>query len=345
MNTTRDDFDPIPSTRHRIPVGVGSLKQAEEAADALAVPVALGKEPPDELGTDAAGLASAGFTGERGQTLVRTREDGPVRVAVGTGAPERIDATLARDLAAEFARAVPWHKRLAIEVPSRDLGISRAEFAQAVTEGVLLARWRYFVGKDADRAPLESLLVVAPDEDAEEIGRGVERGRIIAEAYCLGRDLANCPATTLSAVRMAEVAQEVGPPAGLVVEVFDKDQLIELGCGGLLGVNRGSVEPPRMIRLRYQPENPTGRIALVGKGVMYDSGGISLKPSDESHAQMKNDMTGAAAVLASMTALQALGCTAAVTGYLMCTDNMPSGSAMKLGDVLTDAQRYDGRGA
>ncbi|WP_405067094.1 leucyl aminopeptidase [Kribbella sp. NBC_01510] len=334
MNTTRDDFDPIPSTRHRIPVGVGSLKQAEEAADALAVPVALGKEPPDELGTDAAGLASAGFTGERGQTLVRTRENGPVRVAVGTGAPERIDATLARDLAAEFARAVPWHKRLAIEVPSRDLGISRAEFAQAVTEGVLLARWRYFVGKDADRAPLESLLVVAPDEDAEEIGRGVERGRIIAEAYCLGRDLANCPATTLSAVRMAEVAQEVGPPAGLVVEVFDKDQLIELGCGGLLGVNRGSVEPPRMIRLRYQPENPTGRIALVGKGVMYDSGGISLKPSDESHAQMKNDMTGAAAVLASMTALQALGCTAAVTGYLMCTDNMPSGSAMKLGDVL-----------
>ncbi|HET6985658.1 MAG TPA: leucyl aminopeptidase [Kribbella sp.] len=331
---TPADFDPIPSTRHRVPVAVGSLKQAEDEADALAVPVALGTEPPDELGTDAAGLASAGFTGERGQTLVRTRESGPVRVAVGTGAPDRIDATLARDLAAEFARAVPWHKRLAIEIPSRDLGISRADFAQAVTEGVLLARWRYFVGKDADRSPLESLLVVASDEDAEEVSRGVERGRVIAEAYCLGRDLANCPATTLSATRMAEVAQEVGPPAGLEVEVFDKDQLIELGCGGLLGVNRGSVEPPRMIRLRYRPAEPTGRIALIGKGVMYDSGGISLKPSDESHAQMKNDMTGAAAVLASMTALRALGCTAAVTGYLMCTDNMPSGSAMKLGDVL-----------
>src|SRR3954453_14714629 len=96
----------------------------------------------------------------------------------------------------------------------------------------------------------------------------------------------------------------------------------------------GSVEPPRMIRLRYEPTEPTGRIALVGKGIMYDSGGISLKPSDESHAQMKNDMTGAAAVLASMTALQALGCTTAVTAYLCCTDNMPSGSAMKLGDVL-----------
>jgi len=334
VNTTADDFDPIPSTRYRVPVDIASLKRAEEEADALAVPVAVGAEPREELGTDAAGLASAGFTGEQGQTLVQTRASGPVRVAVGIGRPDRIDVTLARDLAAEFARAVPWHKRLAIEIPSRDLGISPADFAQAVTEGVLLARWRYFVGRDADRAPLESLLVVASDEDAEEAGRGVERGRVIAEAYCLGRDLANCPATTLSAARMAEVALEVGPPAGLEVEVFDKDQLIAMCCGGLLGVNRGSVEPPRMIRLRYQPDEPTGRIALIGKGVMYDSGGISLKPSDESHAQMKNDMTGAAAVLASMTALQALGCRAAVTGYLMCTDNMPSGSAMKLGDVL-----------
>ncbi|MEV0803255.1 leucyl aminopeptidase [Kribbella sp. NPDC050281] len=334
MNATPDDFDPIPSTRHRIPVTVGSLKQAEQEADALAVPVASGTEPPDELGTDAAGLASAGFSGTRGQTLVQTRSSGPVRVAVGTGVPDQVDVTLARDLAAEFARAVPWHKRLAIEVPSRATGLSAGDFAQAVTEGVLLARWRYFVGQGADTPQLESLLVVASDEDAAEVAAGVERGRTIAEACSLGRDLANCPATTLSAVRMAEVAVEVGARTGLQVEVFDKDQLIELGCGGLLGVNRGSVEPPRMIRLRYEPAEPTGRIALVGKGIMYDSGGISLKPSDESHAQMKNDMTGAAAVLASMTALQALGCTTAVTGYLMCTDNMPSGSAMKLGDVL-----------
>ncbi|TWD84024.1 leucyl aminopeptidase [Kribbella amoyensis] len=255
-------------------------------------------------------------------------------VAVGTGAADEVDAALVRDLAAEFARAVPWHKRLAVEVPAKVPSLSAADFAQAVTEGVLLARWRYFVGRGADEPTLESLLVVAPDELADEARRGVERGLVVARAYSLGRDLANCPAATLSAVRMAEVALEVGAASGLSVEVFDKDQLIELGCGGLLGVNRGSVDPPRMIRLRYEPDDPTGRIALVGKGVMYDSGGISLKPSDESHAQMKNDMTGAAAVLASMTALRDLGCTAAVTGYLMCTDNMPSGSAMKLGDIL-----------
>ncbi|MFG1906257.1 leucyl aminopeptidase family protein [Kribbella sp. NPDC048928] len=334
MNTVPDDFDPIPSTRRRAAVGVASLKQAETEADALAVPVPAGAEPGAELGIDAAGLAAAGFTGARGQTLVQPHSGGPVRVAVGIGTPEQIDSTLARDLAAEFARAVPWHRRLAIEVPSRDSGIAVADFAQAVTEGVLLARWRYFVGRGADEPTLESLTVVASDEDAEEARRGVERGRVVAAAYSLGRDLANCPASTLSAERMAEVAQEVGPPAGLQVEVFDRQQLIELGCGGLLGVNRGSVDEPRMVRLRYLPEQPTGRIALVGKGIMYDSGGISLKPSDESHAQMKNDMTGAAAVLAAMTALRGLGCTAAVTGYLMCTDNMPSGSALKLGDVL-----------
>jgi leucyl aminopeptidase len=334
VNTIPDDFDPIPSTRRQAAVGVASLKQAETEADALAVPVAVGAEPGDELGIDAAGLAAAGFTGKRGQTLVQPGSGGPVLVAVGMGTPDQIDVTLARDLAAEFARAVPWHRRLAIEVPSRDAGISVADFAQAVTEGVLLARWRYFVGRGADEPTLESLTVVASDEDAEDARLGAERGRIVAAAYCLGRDLANCPASTLSAERMAEVALEVGPPAGLQVEVFDKQQLIELGCGGLLGVNRGSVDQPRMVRLRYEPEQPTGRIALIGKGIMYDSGGISLKPSDESHAQMKNDMTGAAAVLAAMTALRDLGCTSAVTGYLMCTDNMPSGSALKLGDVL-----------
>ena len=118
------------------------------------------------------------------------------------------------------------------------------------------------------------------------------------------------------------------------IEVFDEDALAELGCGGMLGVNAGSTEPPRMIKLTYRPAKATGHMAMVGKGVMYDSGGISLKPTDAMHAAMKMDMSGAAAVLASMSTLAALGCRTAVTGYLMCTDNMPSGSAMKLGDVL-----------
>jgi leucyl aminopeptidase len=220
-------------------------------------------------------------------------------------------------------------------MPASSIALTPAEFAQAVTEGVLLARWRFFLGKGHDESLLDSLVIAAPDVVADEVREGIRVGVALARAGNLGRDLANCPATTLSAERMTEVAREVAPGAGLEVEAFGKEQLIEMGCGGLLGVNLGSVDAPQLIRLHYRPESPTGRLALVGKGIMYDSGGISLKPSDESHAQMKNDMTGAATVLASMTVLRELGCTTEVIGYLCCTDNMPSGTAMKLGDVLT----------
>jgi leucyl aminopeptidase len=140
----------------------------------------------------------------------------------------------------------------------------------------------------------------------------------------------------LTASRIAEVAVEVGAEAGLDVKVYDKAALADLACGGLLGVNKGSVEEPRMVVMTYTPSGePTGHLALVGKGIMYDSGGIALKPGDLSHSQMKNDMTGAGNILAAMSVLAELGCRAKVTGYLMCTDNMPSGSALALGDVLT----------
>ncbi len=178
-------------------------------------------------------------------------------------------------------------------------------------------------------------MLVAPEGERDEVEQGAARGRVLAQAAVLARDLATCPAGLLTARRMADVAVQVGPGAGLEVEVFDNDDLVRMGCGGLLGVNRGSVEPARMIRMRYTPATSSGHLALVGKGIMYDSGGINLKPSDVSHSQMKNDMSGAAAILGAMTALSALDCPCTVTAYLMCTDNMPSGSAMQLGDVLT----------
>jgi leucyl aminopeptidase len=131
--------------------------------------------------------------------------------------------------------------------------------------------------------------------------------------------------------------------------VYDKDRLLAMGCGGIIGVNRGSVNPPRMVKLSYRPGKSAAKgksagkgkksslphLIMVGKGVMYDSGGINLKPRNPSHAMMKADMSGAAAVLATMSTLKALGCKNQVTAYLMCTDNLPSGSAMAMGDVLT----------
>jgi len=331
----RGDFDPVPSTRHRVALTVTAELPSVEGAAALAVPVAAGAEPPPDLGTDAAHLRIAGFTGMSGQHLVIPGADGRALVALGIGDADSVDLTRVRDLAADFARAVPQHLSLAVELPAGATALSPADFAQVVVEGILLARWRYFVGKGGDEPTLTALTIVAPDEVADQVRAGVAKGEVIARAAAVARDLANCPATTLSAARMAEVAAALGPESSVEVTVYDEQQLIRMGCGGILGVNLGSVDEPRLIKMTYRPESPTGHLGLVGKGVMYDSGGISLKPSDESHAQMKNDMTGAAAILGAMTALQALGCTTAVTAYLCCTDNMPSGSAMKLGDVLT----------
>lgn len=171
---------------------------------------------------------------------------------------------------------------------------------------------------------------------AESAEAGADRGNVLARSAALARDLANNPPGHLTAAEYADFATEHGPPFGLSVETFGLAELIDMGCGGLLGVNAGSFEEPRLIILRYVPDGePTAHLALVGKGIMYDSGGISLKPSDPMHLAMKMDMAGSAAIMAAMTGLRDLGVTAAVSAWLVCTDNMRSGTATKLGDVLT----------
>jgi leucyl aminopeptidase len=182
---------------------------------------------------------------------------------------------------------------------------------------------------------LAQVTLVAPADRADAIRRGAEHGRQSAAACMLTRDAGNAPPSYMTAERMAEVAQTVAVDRRLEVEVFDRQALLDLGCGGLLGVNAGSAQEPRMIKLIYRPRGSgAGRLALVGKGIMYDSGGINIKPGDAMHLLMKHDMAGAGAILGAMAAMAALECPTTVTGYLMCTDNMPSGSAMKMGDVL-----------
>jgi leucyl aminopeptidase len=182
---------------------------------------------------------------------------------------------------------------------------------------------------------LRTLTLICGAPRAKAAQAGADTGMVTARAGRLARDLANTPPAYLTARRMADIAVEVAGLSGLGVEVFNRDQLEAMGCGGIVGVNQASAEPPRMVKLTYTPNKPTGHLAMVGKGVMYDSGGISLKPSDAFHQVMKMDMSGAAAVLCAMSTLAALKCRTQVTAYLMCTDNMPSGNAMKLGDVLT----------
>jgi leucyl aminopeptidase len=335
-------FDPIPSVAQAEAVTVTVAAAVPPTAGAVGVPVTSDGEVPEALGLSRAALAGAGFGGEVGETLVLPRSDGPFLVAVGIGDRAALDTARLRDAAAAFARAAGRQARLA--GPLADVPAVPPELAaQVVVEGVLLARYRFNVFKNkAEGTPLTELTIVAPPERHAALQRGAARGRVTATAANLARDLSNTPPAYLTATRLGELAQAIGPGHGLEVEVFDKDAVVAMGLGGLLGVNAGSVEPPRLIKLTYRPKSasgeartPTGHLALVGKGVMYDSGGISLKPTDAVHATMKVDMAGAGNVLGAMTALAALDCTAAVTGYLMCTDNMPSGSATKLGDVLT----------
>ncbi|MFF2495697.1 leucyl aminopeptidase [Agromyces sp. NPDC058064] len=332
-----DDFSPIPSLGRADAVTVAVVDELDESSlDMIGVLVSSDGELPAGIDLDRDALARSGFESKPGSTLALPYGSGPLLVLVGTGPAGELGANALRDAAAAFARAGARFARIGLRVPSTG-GTDIAAAAQALTEGALLARYRFdTLKREPKDVALERLELRIDGADASHAAAGVEIGLVTARAANLARDLANSPPGHLTATGMAEAAVLLGERFGFEVEVFDRQQLIELGCGGLLGVNRGSAEEPRMVKLRYAPDGEsTGHLGLVGKGIMYDSGGISLKPSDPMHLLMKMDMGGAASVLATFTALRALGATATVSGWLMCTDNMPSGSAYKLGDVLT----------
>jgi leucyl aminopeptidase len=336
------DFDPAPSAGQAVLLEIAGPADADGASGpagtgALGVLVAETGEPPERLGIDRAALARSGFDGRAGQALPLPQPDGRLRVAVGYGDAGALRAATARDAAAAFARAAGRDADLAFLIDAA-AGLDPAVAAQVAVEGMLLARYAYDpLKKEPAGTPVRSLTLLTEEAHRDAVAAGARRGLTFAQATMLARDLANSPPAHLTATRIADVATVLGARAGLAVEVFDRDDLVRLGCGGLVGVNGGSADEPRMIKLMYRPAagHAASHLVLVAKGITYDSGGISLKPADAVHATMKNDMTGAAAVLAAMLALRELGCRTTVTGYLMCTDNLPSGSALKLGDVIT----------
>jgi leucyl aminopeptidase len=328
--------NPTPSLKQSVKVRVNVTRAVPDGATAVGVAVGESGAVPREIGLDRDALAALGFEGKVGQALAVPKGGKTTIIAVGVGAA-KLDVAKLRDAAAAFARAASRHARLASALADVASGVAADVAAQAVVEGVLLARYRYDVLKsDKKDTPLEELSLVTTADRVKAEAAGAERGRVLAAAGALARDLANAPPAHLTASRMADIAVEVGRSNGMKVEVFDKADLEKLGCGGMLGVNAGSTEPPRMVKMTYKPKKGNGRhLALVGKGIMYDSGGINLKPAQGMQLFMKMDMAGAAAVLAAMSALPALDCKSTVTAFLMCTDNMPSGSAQKMGDVLT----------
>lgn len=217
-------------------------------------------------------------------------------------------------------------------------GISLESAAQAVTEGALLGAYsfRRHITKKAEHGEIKELLIVASSAgEVPVLERGRNKGKIMAEATNLARDMVNEPANYMTPTHMAEAARTLSKACGLELSVLEREQMQELGMGALLGVAQGSRQPPKFIILHYRGGDSTKiDVALVGKGITFDSGGISIKPSEKMD-EMKGDMAGGAAVMAAISAIAQLKPRINVTAIIPATENMPGDNALKPSDILT----------
>jgi len=217
-------------------------------------------------------------------------------------------------------------------------GISLETAVQAVTEGALLGvySFRRHITKEAEYGEIKELTIVEPDETKLPLlEQACYEGRVLAEATNLARDMVNEPANHMTPSHMAEIAAKLAESYRLELSVLEQEQMQELGMGALLGVSQGSQQPPKLIVLHYKGGDSTQLdVALAGKGVTFDSGGISIKPS-EGMGEMKGDMAGGAAVMAAISAIAQLKPKINVAAIIPATENLPSGNALKPGDILT----------
>ena len=263
------------------------------------------------------------------------------RVAlIGCGRAD--DAVMERLRRVASAAALAARQRRLGRVAFLNRGLdNESDSAQVIAEGLVLASYSGDLYKSGERGgpPADQTVIVGRrGADRGALERAVDRGRILAESCNIARDLCNEPANVLTPSVFAERAASIGRAAGLSVEILDEDELVRRRMGLLLGVARGSAEPPRMIVLRHDPPGApaTPVLGLVGKGVTFDTGGISIKPADGME-KMKDDMAGGAAVIAALRAIALLGAPIRVVGVVPTAENMPGSRAIKPGDVLTGA--------
>ena len=317
-------------------------------ADALVVTIYEGEKADDgalkELDERTGGIVSEmlgtdEMRGKQNDTVYIYRP-GNIRaerlLLVGAGKREEFSLDTIRKVtgsAARFLRSKGARSMAILRRSQLDIGNS----AQAAVEGVLLGLFEpdMYKTESKEERRIDELILVAANSGSEDVlAQGVERGRIIGEAVNFARELSNEPSSTLTPTELAERAKETATRFGLDIDVLDEARMKELGMGALLGVARGSDEPAKMIVLRHNGnEGDSNTIAIVGKGITFDSGGISIKPA-EGMEKMKYDMSGAAATLAAMRAIAQLKPRANVIGLMPTTENMPSGRAYKPGDVL-----------
>ncbi len=292
-------------------------------------------------------IADGEIKGKRGEVNVvhsLGKIASPRALIGGLGKQEDFNLNIVRDITGTTmrrARALGAKDVATILHGAGIAGLDVEQCAQAVAEGAEMGAYRfrkykYNNGSAADETPeIETLTIVESDAaKADAIRRGVERGQIMAQAANYTRDMANEPANALPPSALADRARELAEDAGIECEVLNETQIKELGMGALLGVGIGSVSPPRFVILRYRGDPGSDKtLGLLGKGITFDSGGISIKPAAGMES-MKGDMSGAAAVISATWAIAKLKAKINVTCLVPTAENMPSGSATRPGDVL-----------
>jgi leucyl aminopeptidase len=320
-----------------VQVDVREIAAAEADVDAVAWGIFEGEPPPPEL----ADVAGAGdLEGAFKKTAVLRPERPALALVVGLGEREKFDPERARVVAALAVREAARFEAISLAWAAPNDGVA-ADIAAALVTGTVLAsysfnRFRSSQPEDEPEPKLESLTLLS----AETVAGSAEAARIAAEAQNRARDLQNLPANIATPSFLAGRAEEIGAEHDAIsVEVLGREEIAERGMGGLEAVSRGSAEEPAMIVLRYAGGGGGPKLGLVGKGVTFDTGGISLKPS-ASMQEMKMDMSGAAAVLEAVAAVAEQGLALEIVAVVPATENMPSGTATRPGDIIT---QYNGK--
>ena len=308
------------------------------AVDAIVVPLANdGTAPgglPRAVKTVVDRIAKA-ETGAGRLYGVTTHHGEPRVVVVGIGRAAELDAERAHNFAAAGIKSL-WRssaKKVAIVLPQGRIGEERA--TQSAVEGAIYAMWRPEAHRTREEErrlpPIDSVLLVTD----KPVTTAIARGQAVGEAVTLQRRLANEPANKMTPTILANEARALAKDTGVQIEVLDVERCRALGMGSYLSVAQGSHEAPRFIVMRYRGRGGKGYdLGLVGKGITFDSGGISIKPADNMH-HMKADMTGAASVIAAIGAVAKIGAKVNVLAVAPCTENLPGGGATKPGDVFT----------
>ena len=323
---------------------------ATASADAVVVNLFEGVASPgggtgavdQAMGGAVSQLISAGdIRGKLGEfTIIHTlgKVTSPRVIVAGLGKQADFNLDKIRSLSADLARYLRRNRLKNVALITHGAGIgglNAEDCAAAIAEGTALGLYRFLRHKKADdEGDLETLTIV--EHDAAKLAalqKGVDRGLILAEATNFCRDLANEPSNYLTPTELADRAKAIADKSGLECEIHGPDWLREKGMGGVLGVAKGSEEEPRFIVMRYKGAGDARPVALVGKGITFDTGGISIKPA-AGMEEMKGDMAGGASVIAAMSAIARLRPSVNVVGIVPATENMPGGAAIKPGDVL-----------